>query len=408
MPAPSEHSAADRLLAIASGPRYREEPYPFLADLRAAAPVARARSGVWLLSRYDDVYTVVRDGRLGHAPAGSSAGDAEADAHRPIALLEGTAHERVRSLLGIAFPPRTADSLRPRLEETAERLVSGLARSPDPVDLVSQYALPFAFAPVAELAAIPPKDVPSVVAWGSALAAAGDPPWLLAEEVRAAAARARGEFASYVAAMVVHRRRRGGDDVITRLATAEAKGERLDFAELVTNGAFFIVNGYHNTVNLIANAMLALLRHRPQLQLVAAEPSRAGFALEEAARYDSPIHAIGRYALADYDLRGATIRSGEAIVSLVGAAHRDPNAFDDPDRFDVTRGSSRPLLTFGGGDHACIGAKLALLAAEVAMRTLLERFPALELAGAPVRAPTFTLRGLSALPVRLQPGGRPH
>jgi cytochrome P450 len=360
------------------------------------------------VSRYDDVYAVVRDGRLGHAPAGSSAGEAEADAHKPIALLDGAAHERVRSLLRIAFPPRTADSLRPRLEETAVRLVSELARIPDPVDLVSQYALPFAFAPVAELAAIPAEDVPSVVAWGSALAAAGDPPSLLTQEVRATAARARGEFASYVAGMVVRRRRRGGDDVVSRLAAAEANGERLDFAELVTNGAFFIVNGYHNTVNLIANAMLALLQHRRQLELVAAEPSRSALAVEEAARYDSPIHAIGRYAHTDYDLGGATVRAGEAIAALVGAAHRDPDAFDDPDRFDVTRGSSRPLLTFGGGEHACIGAKLAHLAAEVALRTLLERFPALEPAGAPVRAPTFTLRGLSALPVRLRPAGRSH
>jgi cytochrome P450 len=198
----------------------------------------------------------------------------------------------------------------------------------------------------------------------------------------------------------VQRRRRSGTDVISRLIASRRDGDRLEFAELVANGVFFIANAFHNTVNLIANALHVLLAYPSELELLANEPARIPGALLELARFDSPVQVIGRYTRAEYEVGGVHIPPGEALAAHVGAAHRDPEAYAEPERLDLRRERACPILTFGHGSHACLGARLALMEAEVGLRTLLVHCPRLELSEAPERTRGFALRGLQRLSVR--------
>jgi cytochrome P450 len=163
---------------------------------------------------------------------------------------------------------------------------------------------------------------------------------------------------------------------------------------------FFIVNAFHNTVNLIANALQVLLAYPSQLELLANEQTRIPGAILELARFDSPVQVIGRYTRAEYEVGGVHIPPGEAIAAHVGAAHRDPEVYSEPELLDLRRERARPILTFGHGSHACLGARLALMEAEVGLRALLMHLPRLELREPPERTPGFALRGLRRLSVR--------
>ncbi len=165
-----------------------------------------------------------------------------------------------------------------------------------------------------------------------------------------------------------------------------------------------LVAGHETTVNLIANGMLALLRQPRARARLAADPTLAGSAVEELLRYDSPVQFTSRHALADFEIDGHGVRTGETVVGVLGAANRDPAQFPDPDELDLARKPNRHVA-FGGGIHFCLGAPLARVEARIAIPALLGRLPGLELGGTPVRRDTVTLRGLSSLPVTFDGGG---
>jgi hypothetical protein len=158
--------------------------------------------------------------------------------------------------------------------------------------------------------------------------------------------------------------------------------------------------GHEASVNVVGNGVLALLRHPGELARLRADPGLAPTAVEELIRYDSPLQLFERTATEDTPIGGVTVRAGQKIAALLGAANRDPAVFADPDRLDVGR-SPNPHLGFGAGIHYCLGAPLARVELQVALSTLLDRVPGLALAGEPVRRPEFVIRGLSALPVSL-------
>jgi len=159
-----------------------------------------------------------------------------------------------------------------------------------------------------------------------------------------------------------------------------------------------LVAGHETTVNLIGNGVLALLRAPDQMNLLRRSPDLVAGAVDELLRFDSPVQLTQRVATEDLDLVGCHIRAGDEIMLVLGAANRDPLAFTEPNRLDVTR-DARRHVAFGGGIHHCLGAALARLEGQVALSALLARFPHFELVGEPVRRPTFTLRGLQSLPV---------
>jgi cytochrome P450 len=400
----------DRLEMLARSPTYRRDPYPHLAELRRTRPVHRSSLGPWVVARHDDAARLLRDPRIGNGPAGTepAAVHGAADLARtgiplPINALDRPHHARVRALVTQAFL-RASETAADAIQGHVDRLLDAIAERGDaPVDVVEEVAYPLPLAILCDLLGVPREDAGPIRAWGHALAEGGDPERLLDDERRHAAAHAQREFAAYFTELVLRRRRTRGDDLVSALLAVRQHGERLSAAELIVNGMFLVVNGYHNTVNLVANGVLALLRHPDQLALVrAAGPAGDAAAIEELLRYDSPIHSIARSTAADLEVGGVTVPAGSQLMLLVGAAHRDPDAFPDPDRLDVARSGPARTLAFGGGAHHCLGAGLARAEAAAAVGSLVRRFPRLRLAGEPEHARTFTLRGLAALPVRVE------
>ena len=184
------------------------------------------------------------------------------------------------------------------------------------------------------------------------------------------------------------------------LIGVEESGDQLTEEEIVATCNLLLIAGHETTVNLIANAILALLRDPPQWAALAADSSRVGAVIEETLRYDPPVQLIGRIAGEDMTIGESTIPKGDNMLLLLAAAHRDPAAFEQPDRFDPDRSTIRHL-GFGKGPHFCLGAPLARLEATVALSALTQRFPDAALAAEPDYKQNVTLRGMSTLPITL-------
>lgn len=197
------------------------------------------------------------------------------------------------------------------------------------------------------------------------------------------------------------RRRKPGDDLTTQLVQAEEDGSKLNNEELCANIMLLFGAGHETTVNLVGNGLLALHRNAEQLDLLKSRPELTQNAIEEFLRYDSSVQVVTRVALEDIgEIGGKQIKSGDAIICLLGSANRDPAMYPEhPDKLDIERQNIRPF-SFGGGIHFCLGAQLARIEAEVAIATLLRRMPSISIDDVenPDWRPSFVLRGLKKLP----------
>ncbi|SFW82490.1 cytochrome P450 family protein [Amycolatopsis australiensis] len=291
---------------------------------------------------------------------------------RTMAERDGPDHLRLRRLVAPAFTPKRAAQLRPRLVALTGRLLDELpAHAEDGrVDLVAHFARPLPIDVICELTGIPAADRARWREHGAAVAAGAGADFAAAvpaiiEGAKEAVARSRAE---------------PGDDLIGDLVRAQAEdGDRLTDTELVTLVWHLVLAG-QTPVNLIANAVEALLRHPDQLELLREDPRRWPGAVEELMRFCGPqLLTTPRFAREDVEVDGELIRRGERVTAAMVAADRDPRAFAGPDRLDVTR-SGPPQLGFSHGPHFCLGASIARVQAEVALSALFTRFPDLALA----------------------------
>lgn len=410
---PAEPLEGD-FLSFALLPEYRENPYPFLATLRESDPVFHTPFGVWLLTRHADVAAVVRDPHLSNdernsdlyarymAARGTAATILDEALPTAMLFLDPPDHTRIRGLVSQAFTPRVVEGLRPRAQEIVDGLLDTVAaRSDGHMDVVADLAYPLPVIVICELLGVPASDHETFAGWSRELAGSIDPAPLRTPEQEQRINEAAMAFVEYFAELVTHRRAAPGDDLLSALIVAEEGGERLTEPELYITAMFLLIAGHETTVNLIGNGTLALLHNPGELERLRADPSLGRNAVDELLRYDSPVQITQRITLDDYEIGGITIPPRSNVVPVLGAANRDPDAFADPDRLDLGRPNARQHVGFGGGAHFCLGAPLARLEAEIAIGTLVRRFPGLELAGAPVRRPTFTLRGLTELPAAL-------
>lgn len=390
------------------GAEYADDPYPLLARLRELGPALRTEHDVWLVTRFSDVVAGLRDTSLSCDLTRSPAHEdyfrtrgIDARFPMPLNALDPPDHSRIRSAIGHEFAPQAVRRLRGMIESVAADVVGGLPDS-GVVDLVADVAFPVPITVVGRMFGIPEDDWPLLERWSRAFAAASDLDLLLSPGQRELATAATLEAGEYFARLVVDRRRRPRDDLMGRWVAATRADRSMTVAELLVNGVFLLMVGHHNTVSLIASGMLALLRHPEELARLRAEPALIDHAVDELLRFDSPVQTATRVTTCALDVGGTLVPPGRTVLLLLGSANRDPRAFVDPDRLDVTRSGIRQQVGFGRGLHACPGAFLARVETAAALRELLTRYPQITQAGDPVRpSPSFSLRRMAALPVRL-------
>ena len=308
-------------------------------------------------------------------------------------------HTRLRGLVSQAFTPRMLERLRPHIHEIAESLIADMKGQRE-VDLISAFAFALPIIVIAEMLGVPAADREQFKAWSNPLAQSVDPtasPDMLQE-----AQRMLPELTAYLERIIEERRQTPGPDLISSLIAAHEAGDKLDTEELLATCRLLLIAGHETTVNLIGNGMLALLRNPEQRAWLAANPDKIGNAVEELLRYDSPVQLTMRIAFADLPVGNQTIKRGDQVVTLLGAANRDPQQYADPEQLDLTRANAPTHLSFGQGIHYCLGAPLARIEGQIAINALLEHFPKMSLATDELTyRRNITLRGLQALPVKL-------
>jgi cytochrome P450 len=396
-----------RLPELRFDARYFRDPHATVAPLlRAGERAARVPElGTVFFLRHFDVAEALQDRRLGamgvryYEQQGWSEGPYIDWVRRTLVFLDPPDHDRLRGLLSRAFTPRQVARVRPITQEIASQLASAAAEARE-VDLYDAFAQRLPLQVICQLLGIPEIDHAGVGEWTAALSLATATP---TGEARAAADRAMLAFDDYAGRLVAERRARPGDDLLSELVAVEEGGDRLGRDELVAMVVQLLYAGHETTRNLIGNGLFTLLQHPGELARLRRDPVLLPRAVEEMLRYEPPILFVSRVALADVVLAGVALRKGDLIHLGLASANRDPEAFADPDRFDVGRAENRHL-SFGWGMHFCLGASIARMEGRVAFETLLARFAAIELAGPPPPwAPATALRTLERFPVRLTP-----
>lgn len=392
-------------------PEVRDDPYPLYAEMREKAPVYWSEEQqAFVLTRYVDCMSVLRSPHTSVDDRNAARqGDrrvslrdnellAGMDDLRPMLFSDPPDHTRIRSLVSKEFTPRRVEALRPHIGDIVDDLLAAAARDGG-MDVVADLAFPLPVIVICELLGVPVEDRDQLKEWSRDLARTIDP--IVPPDVAQRAAMAGMFFINYLNNLIDERRQAPRDDLLSALIAVEDEGERLTHQELLTNTILLFVAGHETTQNLIGSGLLALLRNPDQLAAFRADPtSAAKNAVEEMLRYDGPVHLTARIFTEDGDVGGVSIPKGETAILLLGAAHRDPEQFPDPDRFDIRRDNANRNIAFGHGIHHCLGAPLARVEAQIALTELVRRFPDMT-AGEPVRSETFTLRGLSSLPIHL-------
>jgi cytochrome P450 len=371
----------------------RVNPYPIYERLRAKGPISQTRLGNWVTTGHAETSSVLRDRAFGvvggEMPAAEGLGLSFLEMDPPD-------HTRLRRLAAPAFTPRRIADYAALVEKTVHQLVDDF-----PVgrrfDLVAAFAAPLPIAVITELLGVPNDRAAEFARFGATIGSALDG----VQSLRHARAlmHANASLEQMFVDLFALRRREPAGDVISAIVAAE--GAQVTPAEMVPLCTLLLIAGFETTVNLISNGVLALLDHREQWDTLCADPSLAAGTVEEVLRYDPPVQRTGRIALEDVSLGGADIGRGSFVVTLIGAAGRDPAAYDEPARFDITRRPAVEHLAFSSGIHYCLGAALARLEATVAFRVLAERAPTLRGAGSVQLRDAATIRGPLHLPVRV-------
>jgi cytochrome P450 enzyme len=390
-------------------PGYLADPYPVYRRLRNEAPVHWWEHGhMWLLSRHADVEATLKDPRFSVDVRKWRLHDARVSGALPPEVVRSSEnglfqvspadHTRIRKLVSGSFTPRAAATREQLVQEVVDELLSTI----DPqagFDLVPDFADHLPIRVISRMLGIPREHEAAFREWGQGLVQVTFPV-LPPDEYMAVAQRLPAGY-RLMERVIEERRATPGDDLLTSLIQAQEQGERLSLVELVSLVAGLVTAGSETTVHLLAFAMHELLRHPEVRARATAEPEVLTRVIEEVLRHDN-FGSLGvpRYALEDVELRGQAIAKGDMVMCMLGAAMHDEAVWPDAERFDIDR-EPVPNLSFGRGPHFCLGAHLARAEARVALRTLLERYPGLELAGPVTFRPHPFIRQMASLPLRV-------
>jgi cytochrome P450 len=403
------------------GQKFRADPYPTYAQMRAKMPVCGRTNPhdgttTWFVTRYDDVVSVLRDHKRFVKNYRNSLTSAEQEALAPdppmlrlvsnhMLNMDPPDHTRLRALVNKAFTTSMVEQLETRMQQIADELIDKVIERGQ-MDLIHDYAFPLPVIVIAEMLGVPTRDRGRFRNWSHAIVT----PTPNAERTAQKLAKTRQlmeDFIAYLRKISAQRRQKPGDDLLTSLLLAEDAGDRLSEDELFSMVLLLIVVGHETSVNLIGNGLLSLFKHPDQMALLqqksGQEPNLLPLAVEEMLRYDCPVErAPMRFAAEDVRIGDQLIRRGDSVSLVLGSANRDETIFDRPDTFDIQR-SPNKHLAFGLGVHYCLGAPLARLEGRVAVETLLRRLPNIQLA-MPVEKLRWgtnpIMRGVHRMPVK--------
>jgi len=391
---------------------FRENPYPDYHRLRQLDPVHfYAPAGCWMLTRYHDVRSVLFDPRFGIALDWlEMVPYVGVQMQQPfnriirtqILSADPPAHPRIRSIMQRWFTPSKLDALRPVIQQSVDECIDR-ALEAGGFDFISGFAYRMPFQVVCQVMGIPMEEREPLEGFTHALMRSTDPHPMSADELNACNAGAIG-FRDYFLDLA---RRRHVEiwqaaapvDIFSELVRARDLAQITE-EEMISNFILLFCAGHDTVVNLFGNGMLALHRNPEQLEVLRSDPSLIRGAIEELLRYDTTLQIARRTALEWVQVGQKWIGPGQYVVCCLGAANRDPEVFEEPDKLDVRRKNVKPL-SFGGGIHTCLGAQLARIEGEIGFTTLLRRVPNMQLETlAPVWTQNTTIRSLASLPAR--------
>ena len=381
------------------------DPRPFYAELRERAPVYRTSFGFWYVTRFDLANAIIRADSDWSVSAASAAvpgphhdGYAPQVMSRMVLTMDGVDHTRLRRLVSRIFTGRAAERLRGQVEASVARQLDGVAGRTE-VDLFADVAQLLPTEVILDVLGIGHEHASVAVAVADSLIAMHEP--TAGAATMAEADRAFRAAADLVVELAALRRVEPRDDLLTALVEAADGTDRLTDDELVAMVIILVVAGHETTANTLCTGVLHLLEQPDRVAQLRAEPDLLPAAVEELLRYDAATrNSVARYAVDDIEVGGMVIGKGEKVFVSLHAANHDPDVFADPLALDLAR-SPNPHIGFGGGAHYCLGAAVARMELQVALAGLLERYPTIELAGPPRWRPSFIIRGLESLPLRL-------
>jgi cytochrome P450 len=379
------------------------QPVPEIRTISRGRPVFRAELPdgriVWLVTGYENVRQMIIDQRFSRALAvapGRAQPGFEMFAAGSINGMDPPEHTRLRKLVASAFTARRVEALRPRVADIVNQLIDAMAGRPQPADLVAGFSLPLPAQVICEMLGVPAEDTGQFHAWSDTIM--GD--WQRdADEIMTALAKMYGYFGK----LIEIKRARAADDLMSALIAARDHADRLSEHELTAMCCILLIGGHETTANQINMSLLLLFDHPGQVARLRADPGLIPGAVEELLRC-SRLGSLppARVTTEDVQIGGVVIPAGEQVMPLLGTANRDPSAFTDPDRFDVTRDAAGHL-SFGAGVPHCLGAQLARVELQEAFRGLIGRLPGLRLAVPASELefePGMAIHSLRELPVR--------
>lgn len=389
-------------------PAFQANPYPLYHQLRSVEPIHQSFKGMWVVTRYADAKAVLRDPRFCVDKMPNSVKhksnyleqrnfDRLAQAiDKWLIFLDPPEHTRLRGLVSKAFSSASLQRLRPQIQQITNELISKV-RTQGFMDIISDFACPLPCNVIAAILGIPVEDWFKLYHWSDELSNILDP--LRSLEDYEQMNKVALEFTDYFKNLIAQRQQSPQQDLLSALIAVKEQDNKLSEEEIISVCMLLFFTGEETTVNLIGNGMLALLRHPEQMQQIKIQPTLIQNAVEEILRYDSPIQITTRVATENIDIDNVTIRSGEKVLVILGAANRDPAQFPDPDRFDITR-ANNSHLAFADGIHYCLGAALTRIESEIAINTLVQQLPDLRLSPDKLEwRNKVAFRSLKALPV---------
>lgn len=397
-------------------PATNANPFPEFARLRAEDPIHWSPAmKAWIITRHADVKQVALNNRQISADRLTPFFKTNPEYLRGsidslvrylnhwMVFRDPPDHTRLRRLFNKAFTPTSVSNLRPSIESIVAHLIDGMearARRGETVDYIADFAYPLPASVIMDLLGVPRADLERVKVWSDDIALFIGTAQVAGNKYLRAESGAKA-MSDYFRSLVEARTSEPHDDMISHLVLARDDRDALTTDEIIGTCILLLFAGHETTTNLIGNGFLYSMRHRDQWERLVADRSLAGSAVEEYLRYDGPSGALARVAAADLEMGGKTIREGQRLFAFMNSANRDPEAVDDPDRFDIGR-EPNAHLTFGHGIHFCLGAPLARLEAQIATTRLAERLPDIRLSGGdPEWHDSLILRGVKRLPVQL-------